>query len=68
MTYATITLINLWIVIIAAILYFLGLILTMFCKEKHKRKIKLIQNVSLKIAIAIWIISAILIAYKASTL
>lgn len=64
MTYANVTLLNLCIIIAAAIMFFVGLALMLLDKEKHQRKSKLLRNIAITIALLSQVISVILIAFK----
>lgn len=64
MTYANVTSINMAIIIIAAIMYLVGFILTLIGKEKYKRKSKVLCNIALTIAMIIQIISLFLVMFK----
>lgn len=64
MTYSNISLLNLCIIIIAAIMYFVGFTLSLLDKERHKRKSKLLRNTALMITMISLFVSVILTAFR----
>lgn len=64
MTYANVTIINLCVIIAAAIMYLVGFALMLLDKEKHKRKSELLRNTALTVAIIIQVVLVILMVFK----